>query len=43
MIDPEQQSDPGDRDTSVTKLKSLRRHGLIDRRHNRVAKLNNQR
>ena len=43
MIDPEQPSDPGDRDASGTKLKSLRRQGLIDRRHNRGAKLNNQR
>ena len=42
VVDPEQPSDPGDGDASLRKLKSLRRHGLIDRRHDRVAKLNNQ-
>ena len=43
MVDPEQAGDPGDRDASLAELKSLRCHRLIDRRHNRVAKLNNQR
>ena len=43
VVDPKQPGDPGDRDASLAKLKSLRRHSLIDRRHNRVAKLNNQR
>ena len=43
VVNPEQPSDPGDRDASVAKLKSLRRHSLIDRRHNRGPKLNNQR
>ena len=43
MVDPKQPGDPGHRDTSITKLKSLRRHGLINRRHERIAELNNQR
>ena len=43
VVDPKQPSDPGDRDASVAKLKSLQRDGLINRRHNSVAKLNNQR
>ena len=43
VVNPEQPSDPGDRDASLAKLKSLRRHGLIDRRHDRIAKLNSQR
>ena len=30
-VDPEQPGDPGDRDASLAKLKSLRRHGLINR------------
>ena len=42
VVDPEQPGDPGDRDASLAKLKSLRCHGLIDRRHDRVAKLNSQ-
>ena len=43
MVDPKQADDPGHRDASLAKLKSLRCHGLIDRRHDRVAKLNSQR
>ena len=43
MVDPKQPGDPGHRDTSVTKRKSLRSHGLINRRDDDVAKLNNQR
>ena len=43
VVDPEQPGDPGDRYASLAKLKSLRGHGLIDRRDDSVAKLNNQR
>ena len=42
VVDAEQPGDPGDRDASLAKLMSLWRHGLIDRGHYRVAKLNNQ-
>ena len=37
MVDAEDPGDGGDRHASLAKLKSLRCHRLIDRRHDRIA------
>ena len=43
VVDPEQPGDPGNRDAPAAKLNSLQCHRLINRGHDRIPKLNNQR
>ena len=43
VVDPEQPGDPGNRDAPLAELDSLQCHRLINRGHDRIAKLNNQR
>ena len=43
VVDPKEPGDPGNQDAPPPKLNSLQCHRLINRGHDRIAKLNNQR